>query len=214
MQETNKIEDEEEIDIVRKALEFNVRATKLKSHLQQKLQKPGLSTNHVRYVMKKMKGQDKDKEDLSVFLEAIVEEGVKVDVCMDSDNRSVKVLTIKTAEMIKAYHGVNPTVVMFDTTFGFNAEGYKMSAFAYLNPVTNRGEVACLIFISDEGGDSLEFAFQSFKNSILTDPAYCMIDKDFTEISTIKKIFPNCIILLCIFHVLKYQKTLLHGPLL
>ena len=72
MQETNKIEDEEEIDIVRKALEFNVRATKLKSHLQLKLQKPGLSTNHVRYVMQKMKGQDKDKEDLSVFLEAIV----------------------------------------------------------------------------------------------------------------------------------------------
>ena len=91
MQETNKIEDEEEIDIVRKALEFNVRATKLKSHLQQKLQKPGLSTNHVRYVMHKMKGQDKDKEDLLVFLEAIDEEGVKVDVCMDSDQVSESV---------------------------------------------------------------------------------------------------------------------------
>ena len=60
-----------------------------------------------------------------------------------------------------------------------------------------------------EGGDSLEFAFQSFQNSILNDPAYCIIDKDFMEISTIKKIFPNCIILLCIFHVLKYQKTLI-----
>ena len=91
MQETNKIEDEEEIDIVRKALEFNVRETKLKSHPQLKSQKPGLSTNHVRYVMKKMKGQDKDKEDLSVFLEAIVEEGVKVDVCMDSDQVSESV---------------------------------------------------------------------------------------------------------------------------
>ena len=69
--------------------------------------------------------------------------------------------------------------------------------------------VKVLTIKTAEGGDSLEFAFQSFQNSILNDPAYCMIDKDFTEISTIKKIFPNCIILLCIFHVLKYQKTLI-----
>ena len=71
--------------------------------------------------------------------------------------------------------------------------------------------VKVLTIKTAEGGDSLEFAFQSFQNSILNDPAYCMIDKDFTEISTIKKIFPNCIILLCIFHVLKYQKKSLRS---
>ena len=35
-----------------------------------------------------------------------------------------------------------------------------------------------------------------------------MIDKDFTEIQTIKKVFFNSSILLCQFHVMKYIKTL------
>ena len=209
LQETNKIEGEEEISIVDKAVKLNVRATKLKSHMQLEFKKPGLSTRHIRYIMQKVKVKETDNEDLEVFLAAIEDEGGSVEVLMDQDNKKVKVLTIKTKQMMQAYNGVNPTVVNYDTTFGFSSEGYKMSAFAYLNPVTNRGEVGQINFLADEGGDSLDFAFQSFKSSILSDPLYMLIDKDFKEIATIKKVFPSCIYIFCQFHVLKWQKSLI-----
>ena len=35
-----------------------------------------------------------------------------------------------------------------------------------------------------------------------------LVDKDFTEISSVRKVFPMSVVLLCIFHCLKFQRTL------
>ena len=60
---------------------------------------------------------------------------------MLDSNDKVRVLSVQTQEMKRAYLGVKPDVVLIDTTFNFETSGYKMSAICYLNPVTNRGEI-------------------------------------------------------------------------
>ena len=206
-QDTNKINEAEELDFVKQSLKLNVKATQLRNTIQLKYKKPGISSSHVRYTMKKVKGPDHDDEELDIFLLKIEEEGGKIEILEDI-NKKLRGLTIQTIKMAKAYSGAKPTVVLFDTTFGFNQEGYKMSAFSYTNPVSNKGEIAMLIFLADEGAEALEFAFQSFKKATVQDPSCFMVDKDFNGLLTIAKIFPNSTPLLCQFHVLKYLKTL------
>lgn len=172
-QDTNKIEEEDELEFVEQSLKLNVKATQLRRRLQLKYNKPGISSSHVRYTMKKTKGPDHDDEELDVFLLKIEEEGGKIEILEDV-NKKVRGLTIQTIKMAKAYSGAKPTVVLFDTTFGFSREGYKMSAFCYTNPVSNKGEIAMLIFLADEGAEALEFAFKSFKKATVQDPSCFM----------------------------------------
>ena len=207
-QDTHKLTEPEELEFVKESMELNVKATELKTRVKTKFDKPGISTNHIRYMMSKLKSPAKENEELSVFLEKVVEEGGNVDILLDKGGEKVRVLTVQTSEMRKAYLGISPNIVLVDTTFNFNKEGYKMSSFAYCNPVTNKGEVAQLVFLADEGAEALEFAFKAFKKTILQDPGYVMVDKDFTELIILSKVFPNATILLCQFHVMKYMKTL------
>ena len=205
-QETHTICEAEEVEFVEQSIKLNVKATQLKTRVQAKFDKPGISTNHIRYIMSKLKSPEKEREELSLFLEKIVEEGGNVEILLDKDK--VRVLAVQTSEMRKAYLGISPDIVLVDTTFNFNSEGYKMSSFAYCNPVSNKGEVGQLNFLADEGGEALEFAFKAFKKTIVKDPRVIMLDKDFTELSTLAKVFPKTTTLLCQFHVMKYIKTI------
>ena len=208
-QEAHKISDSEEIDFVAEAMKMNVTAAQLKNHIKSKYDKTGISTNHVRYMMAKLRSPDVEKEDLSVYLERVVQEGGSVHIKHDNNKETVRVMTIQTNYMRKAYSGIAPSLVYVDTTFNFNKEGYKMSSFAYLNPVTNKGEIAQLIFLTDEGADALEFAFSSFKATNAHAPGYFMVDKDFNEVNTLKTVFSKSSFLLCQFHVMKYMKSLI-----
>ena len=208
-QEVHKISEPEEIEFVAEAMKMNVTAAQLKNHIKTKYDKSGISINHVRYMMSKLRSPDVENEDLSAYLEKVVQEGGDVHIKLDNKQETVRVMTIQTNDMRKAYSGIAPNLVYVDTTFNFNKEGYKMSSFAYLNPVTNKGEIAQLIFLTDEGADALEFAFSAFKGSNAHVPGYFMVDKDFNEVNTLKTVFPKSSFLLCQFHVMKYMKSLI-----
>ena len=208
-QDTQKVTEKEELSFVAESTKLHVKPAQLRKCMQEKFQKPGLSIDHVRYVMKKVSGPDQSREQLSDLLKKIEDDGGTVEILRQKGSDKVRVLTVQTKEMKRAFLGANPTVVLFDTTFGFCDEGYKMSGFCYSNNLTGHGELGQLVFLADEGAESLNFAFQSFRRSVLNDPKFFMIDKDFTEIQTIKKVFVNSSILLCQFHVMKYIKTLL-----
>ena len=78
-----------------------------------------------------------------------------------------------------------------------------MSAFCYLNPVTNRGEIAQLSFMADECEEAYHYTFAAFKESVNNNyPRTFMVDKDFNEINVLMKTFPGSNILFCNFHVL------------
>ena len=207
-QDTQKLRENDELSFVAESMKLHVKPAQLKRCMQEKFQKPGLTTDHVRYVMRKVSGPDQSREQLANLLKKIEDDGGTVEILKQKGSHVVRVLTIQTKEMKRAFRGADPTVVLFDTTFGFCDEGYKMSGFCYSNNLTGHGELVQLVFLADEGAESLHFAFQSFRRSLLNDPKFFMIDKDFTEIQTIKKVFVNSSILLCQFHVLKYMKTL------
>ena len=117
-QDTHKIEEYEEINSVIKALKLRVKAAPLRDHLRQEYNKPGISKNHVKNLMAKMKSPEVDAEELSSFLKEIRDEGGDVQIMKDND-RKVRVMTVLTAQMKKAYQAVDPTVVMVDTTFNY-----------------------------------------------------------------------------------------------
>ena len=206
-QETEKIDQEDEKEWLKDSTAGNVRPAQIKNMMGTKFGKDYITTKHIRNVQQKLKEPGQEKEDLRICLEQIEKEGGRVDIMYDK-NDQVRALVIQTAEMRKAYIGVDPNVTQVDTTFKFETSGYKMSAFMYLNPVSNRGEVAQVAFMADEGGEVYKFVFSAFKKSVGRDPPVILLDKDFNEIQIIRKVFLTSILLLCTFHVLKWWKTL------
>ena len=79
--------------------------------------------------------------------------------------------------MKAAFCGVDPSVLQVDTTFNYESSGYKLSAFLYLNPTTNKGEIGQLSFMGDESGEAYQFAFTTFRSICLRDPPVIIIDK-------------------------------------
>ena len=173
----------------------------LKKHLQ-------LTTSAVRYKMKKLKGDNKEDEELHRFMTQLVEEGGHVNKLENKDG-TVRVLTITTKEMFNAFIGSDPSVLQIDTTFNFESSGYKLSCILYLNPATGKGEVVQLSFLEDEAADAYSFSFSTLRKIIGRDPPVLVIDKDFNELNILKSVFPTSNVLLCRFHVLKYWKTLI-----
>ena len=207
-QDTQKIETEQEKQWLDDSKILNVRPNQIKNLMDLKFGKSAISTKHIRYMQSKLKhSEDVERDELATALQLIEDEGGNVEVLKDK-NEKVRVLVVQTLDMKKAYLGVNPEICQVDTTFRFETSGYKMTVFMYLNPVTNRGEVAQVAFLNDEGAEAYEFAFRAFKKFVRKDPPSILLDKDFNEIAVINKVFPNSATFLCIFHVLKWWKGL------
>ena len=111
-----------------------------------------------------------------IFSAKVEEEGGNVKTLLHRDG-TVRVLTVTTAKMKAAFCGSDPSVLQVDTTFNYETSGYKLSAFLYLNPTTNKGEVGQLSFMGDEGGVAYQFAFTTFRSICLRDPPVIIIDK-------------------------------------
>ena len=201
-QETHKVDTSEEIKSVKEAALLKLKASQVKKMMKNKFNKKAVTTRHVRYMMNKFKGPITEKEDLEVYLQQIVEEGGRVEILLDKEK--VRVLTVQTAEMRRAFNGASPDIVGLDSTFNFSSTGYNMSAFCYINPVTKSGEIKQLSFLSDEGEEAFDFVFNTFKKSIKRNPAAFIVDKDFNEIKVLNSVFPDSIVTLCLFHVLKW----------
>ena len=54
-------------------------------------------------MMSKLRSPDVEKEDLSVYLEKVVQEGGDVCIKLDNKQETVRVMTIQTNDMRKAY---------------------------------------------------------------------------------------------------------------
>ena len=208
--DVDKIGDEE-TDLIENLLAANCRAGQIKKMLKMKKHLE-LTASAVRYKMKMIKGEVKEDLQLHEFLTKLVEEGGHVDKLENKDG-TIRVLTITTREMLKAYIGSNPSVLQIDTTHNFESSGYKLSAILYLNPATGKGEVVQLAFLEDECADAYSFSFSTMRKIIGQDPPVLCIDKDFNEIAVLKSVFPSSSIILCWFHVLKFLKTLISTAL-
>ena len=66
--------------------------------------------------------------------------------------------------------------------------------------------MAHIAFHADESSETYTDVFRAFQKICNEDPPIVIIDKDFTEISSLQQIFPTSTILLCWFHVIKWMK--------
>ena len=66
--------------------------------------------------------------------------------------------------------------------------------------------MAHIAFHADESSETYMDVFRAFQKICNEDPPIVIIDKDFTEISSLQQIFPTSTILLCWFHVIKWMK--------
>ena len=205
-QDTDQIGKEEEA-VLKDMIDSNVKVRQIKNVFRRK-KGLKLTDKHIRYKMSKLMGPDKDEEELAKFLQEVEEEGGSVSILYNEDG-TVRVLTVTTEEMKKALLGSDPSILHCDTTFKFESSGYKLTSFLYLNPVTGKGEVGQLSFISDEGTEAYTFAFSAFRRILSRDPRVIMVDKDFHEIKILNEVFKTTTILLCWFHVVKWWKTLI-----
>ena len=102
----------------------------------------------------------------------------------------------------------DPPVIQMDTTFNIEKAQYKLTAFCYLNPLTDKTEVAALALVSTESEENFDFVLSCFRSLNPVDEIVFLVDKDFTCIDSIKRTFPRATVLLCIFHVLKFVRSL------
>ena len=203
--DTGKISEEDD-ELIETLLNANCSPAQIKKCLREEKNKV-VTANAIKYTMSKKNNKTKEKEedDLSEFLSCIRKDGGKVNKLENNDG-TVRALTITTNIMKSSLLKTRPSVIQVDTTHYIESSGFKLSASVYYHPVTGKGEVAQLAFIEDESKDVYSFVFQQLKQLLVDDPPIIIIDKDFTEIKSLETVFPHSLILLCLFHVLKYWK--------
>ena len=205
---------DEETELIKTLAGGNAKPSQIKKILLEKSKKR-VTIQKIKNLVAKIKPKTSDEEDEKVFQEflaGIEENGGVIEWELDPD-QSVKALFITSTKMKSAFRNTNPPVVQLDTSFNFEKAQYKVAAFVYLDPNTSKSEIAAFALMSDETAACFEIILNSFSRVCVRQDLIFLIDKDFTEISTLKNIFPSSTILLCIFHALKYMRCLISTAL-
>jgi len=162
-----------------------------------------LSSQKIRNILQKIcPSTSSSASRLQTFLEGLEEEGGDVFSKVDSEG-NVAVLCITSYMMKRTFQNSLPPVVQVDTSFNIDSARYKLCGFCYLNPKTNQSEFGMLAFLAEETSVNLRAAFHFFKSMCTEVVPIFTVDKNFTEITVLKEVFPDATILLCVFHVLK-----------
>ena len=110
--------------------------------------------------------------------------------------------------MKSAFRSANPPLIQMDTSFEFESARYKVAAFCYLDSNSDKTEIAAFAMMSQETAECFQFVLEEFSKICVRLDLIFLIDKDFTEMESLRKVFPSEIVLLCVFHTLKYMRNL------
>ena len=206
--DTGKISEEDD-ELIESLLNANCSPAQIRKCLKEEKNKL-VTIRAISYIITKRNSKTKAREedDLNEFLSCVRKEGGKLNK-MENMDGTVRALTITTSVMKSSFQKTRPSVIQVDTTHNIESSGFKLSAIVYYHPVTGKGEVAQLGFIEDESKDVYLFVFHQLKQLLVDDPPIIIIDKDFTEIKSLEAVFPLSVVLLCLFHVLKYWKGMI-----
>ena len=118
-------------------------------------------------------------------------------------------MTFSSSKMLKAFHSSDPQLIQLGTTFELEEARYKLMAAVYLNPTTNKSEVAFMALMCDEINQTVEFALSRFKHVCVHYTLVFIVDKDFGQLSVLRSIFPKARVLLRCFHAIKFMRILI-----
>ena len=205
---------EEEEDLIKILADAKTKPSRIQKILLEKSNKR-VTIQKLKNLVAKItptENEDETKSKFEAFLDDVSKDGGVIEWETDADG-SIKTLFITSSRMKSAFRNNSPPVVQLDTSFNFEKALYKVAAFVYLDPNTNLSEIAAFSLLSQESAASFEFILSTFAKLCVRQDLIFLIDKDFTEISSLRKIFPNSTVLLCIFHALKYIRNLVSTAL-
>ena len=203
----NFTEDEKELIGTLKAA--NAKPSQIKRVLLERSKK-NVTIQSLKNLVRKISPVETDESSREVFekfLENTEIEGGEVEWIDDKDGK-MKALFITSRKMKSAFRSSNPTLIQLDTSFEFDRSRYKVAAFCYLDTNSDKTEIAAFAMMSEESTKCFDFILQQFSKICIRQDLMFIIDKDFTEQGSIRKVFPSSVVLLCVFHVLKYMRVL------
>ena len=161
-------------EIIKQMLEGNCNVFTMKQALR--AQGIHLTSDQIHYQIKQIVGAPEDEQKLAKLLQVVKDEGGNVNIQHSPDGK-IRVLTVSTVKMRKAYSGTKSTVIQLDNTFGIKSFNYKLNALLYHNLTTGLGEVAQFLFMADETADSFTHLLETFKDVGRSIPKVILIDK-------------------------------------
>ena len=199
--------DEVELDLCANLRNGNCKPSQIRRVLLEKFKKD-ITIQKLKNVLRKIPSEPDADLNFEEFFLQHEEEGGHVDWLDDPDG-TVRCMTFASNTMISAYHASDPPVIQLDTTFEVEEARYKLMAAVYLNPTTNKSEVSFMALMCDETNETMNFALSRFKTISLHSNLIFIVDKDFGQLAVLSSLFPDARILLCIFHAIKFMKTLI-----
>ena len=198
--------NEEEVALCATLKSGNCKPSQIRKVMVEKFNKK-LTIQKLKNILRKAIPEDTEDLDSSEFFEDFQNEGGEVSWELDPDE-TVRCLAFSSLKMKNAFRTSDPPLVQLDTTFEIEAARYKVMAVVYLNPTTNKSELAFAAIICDETQANIEFALKAFKRICVRDNLIFTVDKDFGQLAVLRTVFPEAVVLLCIFHVIKFMKVL------
>lgn len=202
----------EEESLVRNLTNANAKTSQIKRILSNRFQKQ-FTTQRLKNIIKGISEADNEDNSLAEYLTKVEEEGGQVHWSNDSSGQ-VNVIFLSSSKMLSAMRSSNPPLIQVDTSFDIDKARYKIAAFCYLNPTTNKTEIGAVALLADESAKNLDFIFEKFAEICVHHQLIFIVDKDFHQLDSIKRNFPEAILLLCRFHCLKYMHGLFATALL
>ena len=199
----------DEVELITTLKAANAKPSQIKRVLLEKTKKK-VTIKRLKNLIQKISPPENDenaRETLEKFLESTELEGGEIEWRNDK-NDEMQALFITSQKMKAAFRAANPTLIQLDTSFEFEKARYKVAAFCYLDTNSDKTEIAAFAMMSEESSTCFEFVLNHFSRISVRQDVIFIIDKDFTEMSSIRKVFPTAIVLLCVFHCLKYMRNL------
>ena len=200
---------EEEKELIKTLKDANARPSQIKRVLLERSKKT-VTIKRLWNLLQKISPKESDEENheaLEKFLCDTEIDGGMIQWIDDKDGKA-KALFITSRKMMSAFRASNPNLVQLDTSFNMDKARYKVAAFCYLDTNSDKSEIAAFGMISEESKICFEFILHHFSKICIRQDIMFIIDKDFTEQASIRKIFPGSIVLLCVFHTLKFMRVL------
>ncbi|CAF1088511.1 unnamed protein product [Brachionus calyciflorus] len=186
---------------------------KLKRYIVISSKKPVTTQDLYNYknkiVREKNKFDDEEGKKLKKLIEQIKNEDSKNKVvCELDENNQLNCLYIQTNFQIEWFKNYG-SLIHLDGTFKLNCENYLLYVILVQDSNCN-GRPIAYCFMRNETLENLEFFYKTFTEiNDIENVQVVLVDKDLTNLDLIKTYFLNATILLCVFHVIKYLKTVI-----
>ena len=167
------LEEEEMVINLRNA---NAKTSQIKRILHEKYQKSFTTQKLLNVIRKLVQPGVHNQDSFESFLLHIEEEDGKIEYSSD-DAGEVSTFFLASKTMIQSFIMSNPPLIHVDLSFDVDKARYKIAAFCYLNPTTNRSEIAAIAYTADETAVSLDCLFRNFRSIAVTRRKYSLWTK-------------------------------------